>query len=131
MEETENDEALRPGTNENGESIYRSSANASVSLVIGVGRDVIVDVLFLLRLCLMLVNLKLTLTSVDIGRVVVLAGSVHHGVKSILVGAVAHYPNPATWFLHAVLTGDAASCGNERSRMNGNQETDSPTSNET
>lgn len=101
----------------------RSITKRSISFVGGVRGDVISDVLFLLRRSLVIVNWKLALTDVDISRVVVLAGSVHHGMKSILVGAVADHSNATTWFLHAVLAGHAASCGKERPRMNGSRET--------
>lgn len=87
--------------------------------MVDVRRDVAVDVFALLSSQLMVVNLRLlALTSVGSGGVVVLAGSVHHGMKSVLVRAVPDDPDAAARLLHAVLAGHAAPCErNDRGRI--------------
>lgn len=86
----------------------------SISVLGRVKGDVIL--LFLLRPILVIVNSRLALTGAgDAGRVLVFPGSVHHGVKSILVRPITDHPNAAVRFLHAVLAGHVAPCaGNKR-----------------
>lgn len=86
----------------------RSIGQRSISVLGRVRGDVILDVLFLLRLILaMIVNPRLALTGPD---VLVFPATVHHGVKSILVRPITDHPDATVRFLHAVLAGHAAPC---------------------
>lgn len=88
----------------------RSIEQRSISVLGRVRGDVILDVLFLLRLILAIVNPRLALTGPD---VLVFPATVHHGVKSILVRPITDHPDATVRFLHAVLAGHAAPCKTE------------------
>lgn len=49
-----------------------------------------------------------SLAAVDPARMIVLPGSVHHRVKSLLVRVVADHPKAATWILHGIFPRHAA-----------------------
>lgn len=95
----------------------RSTGERSISVLGRVRGEVILDVLFLLRPILVIVNSRLALTGAgDAGRVLVFPGSVHHGVKSILVRPITDHPNATVRFLHAVLAGHVAPCARKEKR---------------